>query len=318
MSWKNNRSQLNNDYKTLMEESYMINEACKKKEETAQIQAEKDAEAIQERRDNKYQKKIKLQKFKKSVKDRLTEEAFQRIFDKCLGDCIFTDDNTKEYSKSLVRGYVCEKGSDDILLSIKNKSLLLSELNECINNAYNTIMEKVDPNDENTFEVDSEDMDNFYDDLDMENFDDVSSLIKTRVNTASAAFIQKNINDKIDLNDSMRETQERIKNLKQDVRQSDEDFEEVKESYININRRKATKISERPRSLYEQMVYTMTESVMKNENLRNTLSNNDKIDMDKIVESVNVVYTFLEMVNTLKIENINEEYISNVLKDMKN
>ena len=319
MSWKNNRAQLNEDYRILREESYSIDEACKKKEEAAIIKSNQDAEAIQEKRDNKKLKKLKLQKFKKSVKDKLTEEAFQRIFDKCLGDCIFTSDNTKEYSKSLVCGYVAESGADDILLRIKNKSLLLSELADCINTAYERIMEDVDPEDENTFEVDASEMDNFFDDLDMDNFDDVSSLIKTRVNTASAAFVQKNINDKIDLNDSMRETKEKIANLKQDVRQSDEDFEQVKESYMNINRRRASKISERPRSLYEQMVYTVTESVLKNDDLRENFSdNNDKLNMDKIIENVNVMYTFLEMINTLKIENINEEYINNVLEDMKN
>ena len=316
MSWKENRVKLNEDYRLLREESYKYDEACNKKEEAAKIKADKDAEAIQERRDNKHAKKFKLQNFKKSVKDKLTEEAFQRIFDKCLGDCIFTDDNTKEYSKSLVCEYVQENGSDNILMNIKGKSLLLSELASCINSAYDRIIEAVDPDDENTFEVDQTEMDNFFEDLDMDDFDDVTSLIKTRVASASAAFVQQNINDKIDLYDSMRDTQEKINNLKQDVRQSDEDFEQVKESYMNINRRKASRISERPRSLYEQMVYNASETVLKNESLRESFSNNDKLDMDKIVESVNVMYTFLEMVNTLKIENVNEQYIMNVLNDM--
>ena len=40
-------------------------------------------------------------------------------------------------------------------------------------------------------------MDNFFEDLDMSNFDDVANLIKTRVNSAAAAFVNKNYNDKI-------------------------------------------------------------------------------------------------------------------------
>lgn len=318
MSWKNNRAQLNNDYKALKEESYAFDEACKKKEEAAKMKLDADAQAIQERKDKKHLKKIKLQKFKKSVKDKLTEEAFQRIFDKCLGDCIFTSDNTKEYSKSLVCSYVAETGADTILRNIKCKSLLLSELADCIQEAYDSIMEDVDPDDENTFDVNPDKLDNFFDDLDMSSFDDVSSLIKTRVNNASSAFVQKNINDRIDLNDSMRETKEKIENLKQGVRQTDKDFEEVKESYMQYNRRRASKISERPRTLYEQMVYTASESIIKDNTLRENFSNNDKLNMDAIVENVNVMYTFLEMLNTLKIEKIDEAYIENMLEDMKN
>lgn len=314
--WRKNRSQLRDDYKFLKEESYKIDKVKAEKEEAARIQADKDAQAIQEKRDSKHNKKIKLQKFKKSVKDKLTEEAFQRIFDKCLGDCIFTSDNTKGYAKSLVASYVAEQGSDKILTTMSTRSLLLSELADCITEAYKAIMEKVDPDDENTFEVDSTEMDNFFDDLDMSNFDDVSSLIKTRVSSASAAFVQKNINDKIDLNDSMRETQEKISNLRQDVRQSDADFEQVKESYVNINRRRASKIAERPRTLYEQMIYTLTETVVKDANLRARFSVDNKLDMDKINENVEVMYTFLEMVNTLKIEKVDEAYVEAVLKDM--
>ena len=314
--WRKNRSQLRDDYKFLKEESYKIDKTKAEKEEAARIQADKDAQAIQEKRDSKHNKKIKLQKFKKSVKDKLTEEAFQRIFDKCLGDCIFTSDNTKGYAKSLVASYVAEQGSDKILTTMSTRSLLLSELADCITEAYKAIMEKVDPDDENTFEVDSTEMDNFFDDLDMSNFDDVSSLIKTRVSSASAAFVQKNINDKIDLNDSMRETQEKISNLRQDVRQSDADFEQVKESYVNINRRRASKIAERPRTLYEQMIYTLTETVVKDDNLRARFSVDNKLDMDKINENVEVMYTFLEMVNTLKIEKVDEAYVEAVLKDM--
>lgn len=313
---KKRAMELYNDYMILKEESYSIDKAKATEEEAAKIQADKYAEAIQEKRDNKQKKKLKLQKFKKAVKDKLVEAAFQRIFDKCLGDCIFTADNTKEYAKSLTCGYVEEKGSDDLLIGMSSRGLLLSELADCIQTAYNSIMEDVDPDDENTFEVNDDEMDKFFDDLDMSNFDDVASLIKTRVNSAATAFVNKNYNDKIDLTDSMRETQEKIASLKQDVRQSDEDFEQVKESYMNLNRRKASKVTERPRPVYEQMVYTLTETVMKNDDLRSRFSIDGKLDMDKITENVNVMYTFLEMVNTLKIENVDEEYIKNVLDDM--
>lgn len=315
---KKNPMDLYNDYMILKEESYSIDKARASKEETANIKAAKDAEAIQERRDKKQLKKINLQKFKKKIKNKLVEAAFQRIFDKCLGDCIFNNDTSNEYAKSLLCNYVEEQGADELLLSMSTKGLLLSELADCIYTAYDKILEDVDPDNENTFEVDSSEMDNFFEDLDMSNFDDVANLIKTRVNSAAAAFVNKNYNDKIDLSDNMRDTQEKIASLKQDVRQSDADFEEVKESYMNINRRKASRISEKPRTVYEQMVYTLTETVVKDNNLRSRFSTNGKLDMDTIVENVNIMYTLLEMVNTLKIENVDEKYIKNVLDDMAN
>ena len=39
---------------------------------------------------------------------------------------------------------------------------------------------------------------------------------------------------------------------------------------------------------------------------------NDKINIGKVVESAKCVYGVLETVNTLKLENVNEEYIMNM------
>ena len=38
-----------------------------------------------------------------------------------------------------------------------------------------------------------------------------------------------------------------------------------------------------------------------------------KLNMDRIVEENEVIYTFLEMLNTAKIENVNEKFLENFI-----
>ena len=66
----------------------------------------------------------------------------------------------------------------------------------------------------------------------------------------------------------------------------------------------------RPKSLFEFMVQNLATDLMKSNN--EAYKENDKINIGKVVESAKCVYGVLETVNTLKLENVNEEYIMNM------
>ena len=65
------------------------------------------------------------------------------------------------------------------------------------------------------------------------------------------------------------------------------------------------------------MVYNVAESSLINESMRNIYTKQNKLDMDLIVESCEVLYTFLEMINTAKMKRINENYIYETLEGLK-
>lgn len=254
--------------------------------------------------------------FCESVLKYLVTESLQRIFDKCIG--IDYSSINKDLNKHLISNYVEECGAENLLNKFLNSgSYLLSEMGRCISYHYNIITEKSNIDDRNTQFVDPTDNDNFFKDLDMSSFDDVTSIIKTRVAAASEKFVQDNINDKIDLRDAAKQAKEQIETIKSGMDSSSKDLDtvedEVNESFNRANRY----IYDRDRTVYEQMIYNLSESVLTNEDYAKYKLDNGQVNMDAVNEAIESMYTLLEMVNTLRLENINESYISNILKEMK-
>ena len=87
---------------------------------------------------------------------------------------------------------------------------------------------------------------------------------------------------------------------------------EIEEEANIICKQKIKKNNSRPKSLFEFMVQNLAEQSMKSDTMRESYIENEKINIDKIVESVRCIYGVLETVNTLRLENVNEEYIQNM------
>ena len=67
------------------------------------------------------------------------------------------------------------------------------------------------------------------------------------------------------------------------------------------------------------MVHSMCESAMKHKETthKEFFAEGGHLDMGKIVDRTKLMYTFLEMLNTTKIEKIDENYIANVVSSFK-
>ena len=260
----------------------------------------------------------KCNEFVENLRDYLLVETFNRIFDKAMEDNIFKDNdsNLKELSRSLLVNYVNEETSLNILRKMNNGGILLTELAKNIEKTVNDAKEAIDSSDETTLAVDRSVMDNFYQTLDMTDFSDVVNLIQTRVVHAAEQFTDRNYNDKIDLQDAAEKVKDNIANLKKGIRQSDEDLEQMKEDTNIYYKKVNNRILNRSKTLYEQMVYTLAESVMRKKELKQEFTNNNRLDMEKIEETVKCMYTFLEMMNTMKVHNITESYIEKVLNEL--
>ena len=306
------------DYTKYIEEECNRKKA-KEKKKLKEEQKEKDEqcstlESFLEKRSSL----AKRDNFRDKLSSFLLEATFNKIFTDCMKDNIFKtkEVNSEDLAKSLLANYVEEQGSETILRNMRRGGLLLTELAKNIDDTVKSATDKVDLKDDSTSSVDKSDLDNFFQNLDMTDFSDVTNLIQTRVVQAAERFTERNYNDKIDLQDAAQKTEDTINNLKKGIRQSDEDLEEMKEAAnLRVKKVKA-RINSRPKSLYEQMFYTLFESVLKHDYLHDTYKEDGKVNLDKIEETVSVMYTFLEMVNTLKLQMVNEEYISSVLTDL--
>ena len=54
-----------------------------------------------------------------------------------------------------------------------------------------------------------------------------------------------------------------------------------------------------------------------NEDVKKELASDDKVDFEKVLESARVIYTFMEMMNTLKLQKLDENFIIQTCKDFE-
>ena len=245
--------------------------------------------------------------FSDEVRRTLLAECIYRIYDKALGIKVESSANTT-IKRNLINNFIIENGAVSLLGRFKLKTNLLSEMNLLVNKYHKLIIENADKNNEESLSIDPIIKDNFFDELDMQDIGAVVHAIRARVSDAVEEFIQGNINDKIEIETTLKDAQERINAAKVD---------EVREGYNIIAKRKITETrNNRVKNVFSCLVESMCKTVIKNDALQEEFMNNGKINIDKIVERCELMYTFLETVNTTKMADVDEEYIQSVLDSM--
>lgn len=250
---------------------------------------------------------------KENISSELLQTVLSQIFDGCLGNSIC--DNTDiddRFNKSIVANFIQTEGVDVLLDRFSNATNFLSELAILVKEATEEAIEDIDMDAPEAHSIDSEIKDDLLDTIKGdETVEDISDRIKERVSRATDAFIQKNIVDKADIADIMHNTKEKIDGVRTNDAELDQ---EIKQEYTMAAKKMVRELSERPHSIFEQMVINMTEAILSNEGLKESfVLESGKLDMDKIVKRTVSYYTFLEMVSGLKMKNVDEEYIKEAL-----
>ena len=71
--------------------------------------------------------------------------------------------------------------------------------------------------------------------------------------------------------------------------------------------------TKRSRSVLEQMVRNTSKQVLKDENLAKVYTENGKVDFDKLIEANTAIYTFMETLNTIQLEDFDEESVKKII-----
>lgn len=293
-------------------------------QESDQVNTEKMHDAIKKKTDAEYQESInkiqdnknnktKVQKefsqFRYQTKTDILENVLSAIVQKSLPDTI----HEVNFVDSIVRDFVEQEGTYELLDSMEQKTALLSEMSIMINEAYDEAVEDADAKDPDTY-IASEDPTNaLIAKIDGdEGMADITDTIKTKVSRATQEFIEKNVIDQQDIKDTLADAKERIAKVKTG---DDELDEEIREEQTRMTKKKIKAISRRQGGVFEQLVRNMSESIIKNELLKEQYTmDNGQINMESIVTRATCVYTLLETVNTLKIKPMDaaaiEKYIT--------
>lgn len=246
--------------------------------------------------------------FYKSVKETFLGECLNKIYTGSLHRIMMENEMPID-PKQVIALYIQEKGVESILSDMRYKSVLLSELSQLTEKYSTIVMEECkDKTDCATFKVPEEVKDQFYDDLDMEDVDDVVFQISDRVNGAIDEFINTNTLNKLNIKEILQSSQEKLQTTKNDIQ---------KESVERIAGRAIHDIKNNGRvGIFSAMVEATAKKIMNTPTLRESFMEGTKLDMEGIVNRCKMSYTLMEMANTIKLESFSEEYLLDAIKSI--
>lgn len=241
-----------------------------------------------------------------AIKSRLLENCIYVIAKEAYGE-------DEPVLRRLAANYIQENGGPiKIHNKFKHSTELLSEFALEIDKYMERILKESEDCDDDdcevNYKIDPETEDEFCEKIAYSNIDDIVEVIKKRVEEAIEDFISKNAEDKDKLKEIIDRAQNKIEGLKN---------EKVAESYIISAKRAMNQVKDRrPMQLLEAMVNNISKDAVKNPE-NSPFITEGTLDVETVMEKTVVLYTFLETLNTAKIENIDEVFIKDVYEGRK-
>ena len=289
-------------------ENYAADNAVKK--EKYAIPFSKEADMVMEsvyRRDANFNR---YHSFVETVKTSLVVEALYKIYSESINEAIKENASNRVVMRAIVNEYVQEAGYDNILRTMKTASATMSEMYNVITKTAKAILESCDKGNPDTFIITPEMKDEFFKSLDYSNGEEISKAINDRVSNAMQDFVTANTKDHEDITTALKQAQEKIAEVP-------EGDEALKEFYEMKGKRVANEIRNAPKGVFHGMVSAMCESILKHEGMQREFMTEGHLNMDKITSRVSLMYSFLETLNTARIDKIDEAYLSNIILNLK-
>ena len=250
--------------------------------------------------------------FTSESKDFLLTESLNYLLRKCLPENI--TESLAMNARAVVESFVKEETSFSLLNRFKTKTLLLSELANVVETTHQKVLHGAEGKDA-PFKISNSDMKAFHNKLDSLDCDQVTKEIVSRVAKAEEEFVKANIKDKETLEELSDATNKKLEGIKN----KDEEKEKlIKQECTAMYRRKVDTLMNRKKGILESIVLRMSRNIVTEETLLPSFTQeNGKLDMQKIIDTSEVMYTFMEMVNTMRIKVVNTSYLNDILSSIK-
>ena len=258
------------------------------------------------------QRRQEYSKFVSESKNFLLEEALYHLFCECVPS---VDNELSMYGKNVIKTFVKEEGSNKLLNQFKTKTLFLSELASIIESSHKQILHDTKEKD-GPFKISNSSYKNFTNKLDNMSTKQIAKNIVDRVTKAEEEFITANIQDKNVMEELAAKTKEKIDNIKGS---STELEDQMKQEHTAMYKQALNKkVIYRKKGILESIITSMSTSIVKEDAIRENFTKEDgKLDTNRIIEMGEVMYTVLEMLNTIKAKKITPEYLQEVILSIK-
>lgn len=280
-------------------------------EERARMQQFKESENIAMLRGRRNSGLTRFNSFSESVSHALLTECIYYVYRKSMRESLLEQENITAMMRAMVGDFIKEDAAD-ILYKMRTKSATLSEMYNLINTTKKKILEAdgFDRMDPSTYRIDPVVKDEFFEKLDNMDTESISNAIRDRVANAVDDFMINNKKDHDRILSVVQMTKDKLDSVQSEP-------EEVKESYEYMSKRAISKIRNRKKGIFESMVMAMCESVMKDDQLKEEFAEGAKLNIPKIIDRIETMYTFIESVNTMNLYDVNEEYMQSVIEGLR-
>ena len=259
--------------------------------------------------------KLEYSNFVNNSRSYFLAEAMNFILQKSLDED--TTQENREYGKALIEGFIEENGSAKLVKEFGRKTLLTAGIADIVNEAHQQVLHSCKEGDSKTFRISKTVDDKFFDKINGLSDFKICEKINQRVCDSIENYVQDNVNDKLDLDELADKTKERIDNIKA---KNSKERDKIVECYTEQYNRAVNDIKKRSHrkvGIYEQILHSVTNGVVSDNTILESFTTEaGTLDMEKIRGKVTVMYTFLEMLNTAKMANVNEAYIENIIKNI--
>jgi len=145
---------------------------------------------------------------------------------------------------------------------------------------------------------------------------DAVDIIAKRISDAETKFIEKNAEDKKKIENIVNKVQDRIDAVTNDEDSSEEDIQaEESEAKVEVARLTSQIRDDRAHTVFECMVRDNIDYIIKNKALTESYQSEGKIDMTRVIDNSRAMYGWLETINTIQLENVNEYYIKKLMEN---
>lgn len=288
----------------------------------------------------------------KDILNNFSEQVRTDLLTKCLYDGMlkkvlkeqYANKHEKALAKNLVKNFIKEHGTINLINSFKNKSVYLNEWYEDIVAYHDAIMEQatavavsVGIPEKNIFEIEDKTIKDFIIDTKDTIPHDITKIITNRVEDAVSDFVDSNKKQKEELRkvyEKAKQKLDTIDDMDNTINSNDplmQDFNgdpnteldpkyNVQQEAVRMIRSKQRSFREQAKNVFSIMTDNTLEVIHRNQIIKEayTTGLNNRIDFQKLVNDTKVMYSFMECVNTLGIVDLNENEIASILNKMKN
>ena len=265
----------------------------------------------------------KKRKFAKDLTDNLVSEAIAYPYLEVAKMNNFTQEQT-DLGKKIIDNFVVETGAENILKNMREGTVVTSLYADIISETTKEVLEACGKKCKDTkteeydicYTFDKEYADKFVNSLVKATPTALPNIISTRVSSAVQDFVNKQQDDQNTIKDILNKAKDNITAAKE-KKFSEQTIKEITEQSEIAARHKISLIYRENTNLYGRMVknfskqmVTVNEQTMKDAGY---VKENGKLNIAKVMNDTQVMYTVLETINTAGFYDIDKNYVASIV-----